>query len=132
MAMTREVFEGTGGFDARFRAGEDVELSWRIQLGGTPLSYVRAAVVWKREPTNTRAVLRQYYNYGRFDPVLYDHFRGSGAPSPRARSIARAYGSILARVPLLWRPKDRLRCVQQLGRRTGRIVGSIAERVLYP
>lgn len=47
LAVRRTVLEQVGGFDESiFMYGEDVELSWRIRLGGYKIKYVPAACTW--------------------------------------------------------------------------------------
>jgi glycosyltransferase involved in cell wall biosynthesis len=130
-AISRLLFERAGGFDERFVAGEDVELSWRLQLDHrATLQYVTQAVVMyrRRQPS---AELRQYRRYGRYDVALYRRFRDRGARPTTAREALRAYAGIAARVPMLWSPEVRSKVARQFGRRVGRMEGSVRDRVVF-
>jgi len=130
-AVRRAVFDRLGGFDEWYPPSEDVELSWRIQLDGVPLTFVPDAVVAKREAPTMKAMLRQYFRYGERDPFLYRAYRGSGVPRPERWATTKSYLGLLARVPLLLRRRTRKAWTQQLGRRAGHIVGSVRSRCLY-
>ena len=132
LAVRRAALDRVGAFDETYRAAEDVELSWRLQLAGVPLVLEAGAVVAKREAAGFTATVRQYYAYGRRDPFLYREYRAHGVPGPRWPAVLRAYGGLVVRLALLWRREDRRRFAHQLGRRAGRIAGSAAARVLYP
>jgi GT2 family glycosyltransferase len=131
-AVRRSRFEQVGGFDESYPPAEDVELSWRLQLARVPLVFVPDAVVAKREARNLGATLRQYYRYGRRDPVLYRDYRRQGVPAPSGGAALRSYVGLLVRVPMLWRTESRRRWAHQLGRRAGRLVGSAQVRTWYP
>jgi glycosyltransferase involved in cell wall biosynthesis len=128
--VSRSVFERHDGFDERRRTGEDVDLSWRVQLGGVALRAHPDAQVAVRCRDGARSVLRQYYRYGHDDVVLYHDFRNRGVPKQGMGPALRSYGGLLARVPLLRRPDQREAWLHQLGRRSGRLVGSLKHRTL--
>lgn len=132
LAVRRAAFDRVGGFDESYRAAEDVDLSWRLQLDGVRLDLVPGAVVAKREAAGFAATVRQYVAYGRRDPQLYRAYRDLGVPGPRWRAVLRAYAGLVVRAPLLWRPEERRRFAHQLGRRAGRLAGSWAAGVCYP
>jgi glycosyltransferase involved in cell wall biosynthesis len=131
-AIRRDRFVRAGGFPVDWRIAEDIVFSWRLQLDGTPLAYVRGAAVARRIPSDAGLLLRKYYAYGRVDARLARQFRPSGLPPARAWPTARTYLGLVARLPLLARPETRRRWLTQLGRRTGRIVGAWHERCWYP
>lgn len=132
LGVRRDWFERVGGFDESYPPAEDVELSWRLQLAGADLVWVRGAAIAKREVSGFRAMVRQYYRYGARDPFLYRDYRAAGVPPPAWRATARSYAGIVARVPLLGRASVRRRWAHQLGRRAGRLVGSVRAGVWYP
>jgi glycosyltransferase involved in cell wall biosynthesis len=131
-AVRRAVFERSGGFDETYPPSEDVELSWRLQLMGVPLTFVPDAVVAKREAATFRSTIHQYFRYGERDPYLYRDYRSRGVPAPSVGPTLKTYGGILARVPVLWRREQRRRWTWQLGRRAGRLMGSMRAGVFYP
>ena len=137
LAIDAACFAALGGFDESLRVGEDVDLSWRAQLAGQELAFVADAIVHKRDDDRAWQELRRHYHYGRADAVLYRRYRDRGAPGPDAGAAARAYAAIGARVAVACRPgagrsDERRRLVQQLGRRAGRLAGSLGCRVWYP
>jgi glycosyltransferase involved in cell wall biosynthesis len=130
LGVSRSLFERLGGFDERFLAGEDVELSWRAQVAhGVELSFVPRAVVAYRSRA-PRAEFRQYRRYGRYDAALYREYREHGIPPVSPRETARAYAGIVARLPIAWDAAIRSKVMHQLGRRVGRIEGSLRYRVM--
>lgn len=64
LGVRKSVFERVSGFDEFQRAGEDVDLCWRIQLAGEALATQPTAVVTVRNRPNLRATFRQAYAYG--------------------------------------------------------------------
>jgi glycosyltransferase involved in cell wall biosynthesis len=128
LAVRREAFERVGGFPEEFRAGEDVAFSWRLQLAGVRLDFRPTAAVAKRREPSALAQLGASYRYGRSDPFLYREFRRHGLPRRAVGPIFKSYLGIAARTPLIWTRQQRYRWCAQLGRRVGRLVGSIRAR----
>jgi glycosyltransferase involved in cell wall biosynthesis len=131
-AVRRSCLERAHGFDEGVPPAQDVDLSWRLQLGGTELVFVRDAVLAKRERRGVCNVVKQYYKYGLCDPILYRRFRGLGVPEPRFTAVLKSYFGLVARLPLLFDRKQRIRWARQIGRRLGRLIGSIRTRTFYP
>jgi glycosyltransferase involved in cell wall biosynthesis len=131
-AVRRRVFEACGGFDESMPSAEDVELSWRLQTRGVELVFVPEAMLAKRDRGGVRATIAQYYAYGLRDPVLYRRYRAAGVPRPRAAPTLRSYLGLLVRLPLLLNRAQRVRWAHQVGRRVGRLVGSVRARTFYP
>ena len=132
LAIRRDVLTAHGGFPEDWPVAEDVVFSWRLQQGGHRIEYVREAGLARRLRPNAGSVVRQHFVYGRTDPRLYREFRTFGTPSPEAWPTVRSYLGLIARVPLLLDDTQRMRFLHQLGRRTGRLVGSARERTWYP
>ena len=82
MAIRRDVFLAVGGFDTALPIGEDVDLSWRVQLAGTPLVELPDAVVHIRERSGLVATLRQWYAYGRAEKQLRVKFAAVPTETP--------------------------------------------------
>jgi GT2 family glycosyltransferase len=133
LGFRAEVHSVLGGFDERYVfGGEDTEFSWRAQLAGFRLSYVRDAVVHYRIRPDTRSLARQYYLYGRAVPRLYRDFRNQGMKPSSPVQALRTCGYLLLHAPeLLSGPERRRRWVKAVALRWGHLRGSIAERVLY-
>ena len=131
-SVRRAAFETVGGFRDDQRYGEDVDLSWRMQLDGFTLAYAPDAVVHKRVPSGTKALLRQYYRYGMSDVDLYARYRSHGVTRPSAKDLARTYAGLIARLPGLRAPEVRARWARQAGRRAGRLAASTRQRTFFP
>jgi glycosyltransferase involved in cell wall biosynthesis len=80
MALRKDVFEAVGGFHSAIRVGEDVDLSWRIQLAGFHLSACPAAIVRVRQRDALLAELRQSYAFGRAERQLQLRFATISPP----------------------------------------------------
>ena len=130
--VAASLFRRAGGFDHQCTAGEDIDFSWRVQRLGAHLQFVpelRVAARWK---SGMWATLRQYFRYGYGDALLYRRYRRDGARRDALLTLARAYGGIVLRLPLLFGHRQRNRWAHQAGRRAGRLAGSVRYRVLYP
>jgi glycosyltransferase involved in cell wall biosynthesis len=132
LAIRRATWVTSGGFPEDWPVAEDVVLSWRLQLRGAALTYVHEAGLARRLRPSAGGVLRQHYRYGRTDPRLFREFRSAGARRPGSWPTAHTYLGLLARLPLLLGETQRMRFLHQLGRRSGRLVGSARERTWYP
>jgi O-antigen biosynthesis protein len=85
MAFRREALLAINGFDTQFRkAGDDVDICWRLQAAGYWISFAPAATVWHHRRQTPRAYLRQQAGYGEAEALLrFKHpdrfnFRGQG------------------------------------------------------
>ena len=64
-AFRRDALLAIGGFNPIFRrAGDDVDVCWRIQARGWRIGFAPAALVWHRHRATTRAYWRQQVGYG--------------------------------------------------------------------
>lgn len=131
-AVRRDLFEQLRGFDEELTTAEDVELSWRLQIAGVALTFVPRAAVAVRMRPSTSAVFRQYYRYGKSDPVLCREFRAAGLSRPAGWPTVKSYLGLVARLPLLFDETQRRRWCSQAGRRVGRLIGSIEARSFCP
>lgn len=134
MAVSRAAFQAVGGFSEDLAhlgaAGDDVDLSWRLQLAGYEVSFEPRAIVHYRHRTSLRDVWRQHYFYGVAEPLLFKRFRSYGVPA-RSSVPLRAYARLLARAPDLAREARRGPWVRDVAYRWGRVVGSKREGVRY-
>ncbi len=64
MAMHRGVFEAVGGFDESALAAEDDDFCLRAQLAGYALSFEPRMLLYVRQRTGLRAIVRQARGYG--------------------------------------------------------------------
>jgi GT2 family glycosyltransferase len=83
MAFRREALEAIGGFDPQYRkAGDDVDVCWRLVQVGFWITFAPAAFVWHHRRQTPRAYLRQQAGYGEAEALLQfkhpDKFNGRG------------------------------------------------------
>ena len=132
LGVRREIFERVGGFDdAYWRSGEDIDFCWRVQLAGSELHFVPGATVriaWRRQ---LRQLYRQGRHYGRGEPYLYRKYRHAGMPASSLWTGLGEWRLLLRRLRRVRGKGDAARWVRTLGRRVGRVQGSIRHRVVY-
>ena len=83
MAFRREALETINGFDFQYRkAGDDVDVCWRLQQAGFWITFAPGAFVWHHRRQNPSAYLRQQAGYGEAEALLRfkhpDKFNGRG------------------------------------------------------
>jgi GT2 family glycosyltransferase len=83
MAFRREALLAIDGFDVQYRkAGDDVDVCWRLQQAGYWITFAPGAFVWHHRRQNPRAYLRQQAGYGEAEALLRfkhpDRFNGRG------------------------------------------------------
>jgi GT2 family glycosyltransferase len=83
MAFRREALLAINGFDPQYRkAGDDVDVCWRLQQAGYWITFAPGAFVWHHRRQNPRAYLRQQAGYGEAEALLQfkhpDRFNGRG------------------------------------------------------
>jgi GT2 family glycosyltransferase len=83
MAFRRQALEEIGGFDLHYRkAGDDVDVCWRLQQAGHWITFAPGAFVWHHRRQGPRAYLRQQAGYGEAEALLHfkhpDKFNGRG------------------------------------------------------
>lgn len=71
MAFYREALREIGGFDPVFRkAGDDVDVCWRLQQRGHQLGFSSSGFVWHYRRSTVRAYLKQQAGYGEAEAIL--------------------------------------------------------------
>jgi GT2 family glycosyltransferase len=132
MAVTREAFDKVGRFTEDLgNVGEDVDLSWKLQLAGYELHFEPAALVAYRHRQELRGLWRQQVQYGRAEAELFRRFKGYGLPPAQFRRTVRSYYFLLSRIPLLLSRRRRGKWLSNAAIRWGRIRGSVRGRVFY-
>lgn len=94
MAFYKSVLQEIGGFDPIFRkAGDDVDLCWRLQQAGYQIGFSPSAFVWHYRRSTVRAYLKQQRGYGEAEALLVqkhpENFNAFGGSVWRGR----IYGS---------------------------------------
>ena len=131
LAVRREAFEAVSGFRESFLVGEDIDLCWRLQLAGYRFSVADAAVVRKREPAETRSMVRKALSYGRCGPRLYRDYRAAGMHRD-VRGACKAWAWLFVNVPRLFRQSVRRQWLRTFSIRTGRLAGSMTQHAFFP
>jgi glycosyltransferase involved in cell wall biosynthesis len=99
----RSALEQVGSFDEVMFSGEDVELSWRVQLGtGLKVVYEPGAIIYHHHRSTWKGLGRQYRQYG-FGEILLDTIFGAypGYPRTRRFQCGRILGQCLALIRYL-------------------------------
>jgi GT2 family glycosyltransferase len=135
MAVSAAAFRVAGGFDEGFAdlgaAGEDVDLSWRLQLAGYGLHFESAALVRYRHRRQLGDIWRQNVSYGMADVLLYRRYRDHGLRPRTLRHTLGSYRGLVLRVPDLSRRASRGVWLRDAGHRWGRACGSLQQRVAF-
>lgn len=120
MAIWRRAFDQLEGFDARYRQGEDVDLSWRAIDAGLRLAHAPDAVVAYRYRSDLRRSFRQAIRMGFASEQLHRaHPTRTGRLS--AVEAVSKVGWLALRAPYVALPSRRLLWFVQLGGLAGRI-----------
>jgi glycosyltransferase involved in cell wall biosynthesis len=71
MAFHRHALDQINGFDPQFRkAGDDVDICWRLQQAGEWITFAPGAFVWHHRRQGPRAYLKQQAGYGEAEALL--------------------------------------------------------------
>jgi glycosyltransferase involved in cell wall biosynthesis len=132
LGVRRELLLGAGGFDEALPALHDTDLCWRLQLQGVSLHFVADALIHVRFRETMSGIYRQAKVYGEYDVLLYKKYRKLGMPTVSLRKPALAWLSLVWKLASLRGEEARLAWARQLGRRMGRMRGSIRFRTLAP
>jgi GT2 family glycosyltransferase len=105
MAFRKDRLQAIGGFDPQFRrAGDDVDVCWRLQEQGWTLGFSAAAMVWHHRRSSIRAYLRQQIGYGDAEAMLERKWPEKYNAAGHVSWAGRLYGRGLTR-PLGRRPR---------------------------
>ncbi len=74
MAFKREALLAIGGFNPIYlRAGDDVDVCWRLQARGWKIGFAASALVWHHYRSSIKAYWRQQVGYGEGERWLMAH-----------------------------------------------------------
>jgi GT2 family glycosyltransferase len=74
MAFTRDALLAIGGFNPVYlRAGDDVDVCWRLQARGWKIGFASSALVWHHHRSSVNAYWRQQVGYGEGETWLMAH-----------------------------------------------------------
>ncbi len=108
MAFRREALEAIRGFDPQYRkAGDDVDVCWRLQQAGLWITFAPGAFVWHHRRQTPRAYLRQQAGYGEAEALLRfkhpDRFNGRGDGKWRGVLYGPALPGLRLAAPIIYR-----------------------------
>jgi GT2 family glycosyltransferase len=104
MAFYKWALEQAGLFDPSFRkAGDDVDICWRLQDGRFKIGFSHAGFVWHYRRTTLKAYLKQQAGYGEAEALLIrkhpEHYNAFGGGIWRGRIYASSFSGLLEGVP---------------------------------
>lgn len=108
MAFYRSALDAVGGFDPIFRkAGDDVDICWRLQQTGFKIGFSPAAFVWHYRRSTIGAYLKQQRGYGEAEALLVrkhpEYFNAFGGSVWRGRIYTASKFGIVLRAPIIYR-----------------------------
>ncbi|WP_378738539.1 glycosyltransferase [Nocardia brasiliensis] len=131
----RTAFEKIGGYDeSLIVAGDDVDITWRLQQAGLSFGHAPDALVAYRLRTTYRDTWRQAVNYGRGAVDVYAKHRPLGCPRLPLPATFVSIAIVVLHNPFIRLTKNRLpRGLWTLhaGVLVGRIRGMLRHRVYY-
>ena len=107
MAFFKTALTAIGGFDPIFRkAGDDVDVCWRLQQAGFKIGFSPAAFVWHYRRSTVGAYLRQQRGYGEAEALLVrkhpEYFNAFGDSVWRGRIYTPSKFGVLLRSPIIY------------------------------
>jgi GT2 family glycosyltransferase len=101
MAFRRDALLAVGGCDPIYRkAGDDVDLCWRLQQAGFWITFAPGAFVWHHRRQGPRAFFRQQRGYGEAEALLYFQHPGQFNYRGESRWRGQMYGGAATGVRL--------------------------------
>ncbi len=107
MAFYKWALEDLGGFDPIFtRAGDDVDVCWRMQQRGHKIGFSPAGFVWHYRRSTVPAYLKQQRGYGEAEALLVrkhpEYFNMFGGSMWRGRIYTASKHGIVVRAPIIY------------------------------
>lgn len=107
MAFYKWVLDDLGGFDPIFRkAGDDVDICWRLQQAGHKLGFSPAGFVWHYRRSTAREYLKQQQGYGEAEALLVnkhpEYFNAIGGSLWRGRIYTTSKFGVFLRPPFIY------------------------------
>jgi GT2 family glycosyltransferase len=123
MAFRRDALLTIHGFDPVFRkAGDDVDICWRLQQAGQWITFAPGAFVWHHRRQGPRAYLKQQAGYGEAEALLrFKHparFNGRGDGKWRGVLYGAALQGVRLGGPIIYRgtfATGLFQCIYQRG-----------------
>lgn len=131
LGVTVRAFEAVEGFTYDVPFAEDVELCWRLQLGGFPLVFAPDAVVRRRYRDTNLGLYRQSRGYGLGQAALYRKYKAAGMPGRTMRQTLRDWTWMVRATTILRSKHGTGLWFHMLGYLVGRLKGSLRYRICY-
>jgi glycosyltransferase involved in cell wall biosynthesis len=108
MAFFKSALGAIGGFDPLFhRAGDDVDLCWRLEQAGYRIGFTAAAFVWHYRRSRVADYLKQQHGYGEAEAMLVrkhpEYFNSFGGSVWRGRIYASPNPGLRLRPSIIYR-----------------------------
>ncbi|MFN3407942.1 MAG: glycosyltransferase [Limisphaerales bacterium] len=108
MAFWRDALAAINGFDPIFkRAGDDVDVCWRLEQAGYKIGFSPAALVWHYRRATVGAYLKQQAGYGEAEAMLIrkhpEYFNSFGGSLWRGRIYTASRLGVLLNPPIIYR-----------------------------
>ncbi|MEY4200034.1 MAG: hypothetical protein RLZZ265_1774 [Verrucomicrobiota bacterium] len=107
MAFYKWALDEIGGFDPIYRkAGDDVDVCWRLQQRGYKIGFSPSGFVWHYRRATVRAYLKQQRGYGEAEALLVrkhpEYFNDLGSSMWRGRIYTPAKIGVVTRSPIIY------------------------------
>ena len=107
MAFYKWALEEISGFDPLFRkAGDDVDVCWRLQQNGLQIGFSSSGFVWHYRRSTTRDYLKQQGGYGEAEALLThrhpEYFNWVGGSQWQGRIYSPAKFGVQLRSPIIY------------------------------
>ncbi len=107
MAFYKWALDQLGGFDPIYRkAGDDVDVCWRLQQAGYRIGFSPAGFVWHYRRSTVRAYLKQQAGYGEAEALLMtkhpEYFNSAGSSIWRGRIYSPSSMGIVVRRSVIY------------------------------
>jgi hypothetical protein len=107
MAFYKWALEDVGAFDPIFhKAGDDVDLCWRLQQRGLKIGFSPGGFVWHYRRSTVRAYLKQQHGYGEAEALLVrkhpEYFNIFGSSMWHGRIYTASKHGIIVRAPIVY------------------------------
>jgi O-antigen biosynthesis protein len=107
MAFYKWALEQIGGFDPIYRkAGDDVDVCWRLQQCGYRIGFSPAGFVWHYRRSTVKAYLKQQAGYGEAEALLItkhpEYFNTAGASIWRGRIYSPSSMGVVVRRSVIY------------------------------
>ncbi len=108
MAFYKWALSQIGGFDPIFhKAGDDVDICWRLQQAGLKIGFSPSAFVWHYRRSTVADYLKQQHGYGEAEALLVrkhpECFNSLGGSLWHGRIYSSAKRGVFLRPPIIYR-----------------------------